>query len=165
MHPGTQRLLQVRDQRGLVRVGLVQHDYLVPVPAQQLWMIADEHHHDDHRHQRESQPVRGGGQTGQQAQCESREVIRDLVLFQLGGPQPDDRQHAEQAQSHARGDRRGRQHAGHGEHADVDDKVGHHEVAAAVPREVQGKDEQADRQPIGGENRNLRHGILQVNNW
>ena len=57
------------------------------------------------------------------------------------------------------------QHAGHGEHADVDDEEGDHQVTAPVPWEVQGKDEQADRHPIGGENRNLRHGILQVNNW
>ena len=87
------------------------------------------------------------------------------MLLQLGRAQPDDRQHAEQAEPDARRDRGGGQHAGHGEHADVDDEEGDHQVTAPVPWEVQGKDEQADRHPIGGENRNLRHGILQVNNW
>ena len=36
MHPSTQGLLEVRDQRGLVRVGLVQHDLLVPLELKAL---------------------------------------------------------------------------------------------------------------------------------
>ena len=98
-------------------------------------MIAEEHHHEDERHQPAAEPDRGGAQRAENAECESGEVVRHLVLIELRRPQADDGQHAEQRQPQPEPgtDVAGAQRARHREDADVDPQVGDDQVAPAVP--------------------------------
>jgi hypothetical protein len=74
---------------------------------------------DDDRHQRQGEPGRLGGEPAEQAEGERAEVVGHLVLGQLVGPQPDDRQHSEQAQAEPEAHSAVEQHRADRHHADV----------------------------------------------
>ena len=82
-----------------------------------------------------------GGQPGDQADRERGEVVRHFALRDLGGAQPDDRQHAEQSEAEAERHLGRAERGGDGQHADVDAEEGDDEVAAAVSAVVEGEAE------------------------
>ena len=86
-------------------------------------MVADPQRDDDESHQPEVQRGRRDGETADEAEGERREVVSDLVLGELLRPQPDDGEHAEEAQPQTGVDRARRQRGGHGEDADVHPEV------------------------------------------
>ena len=79
------------------------------------------------------------GQASDQPDGQGREIIGDLDLRQFRGPEPDDRQNAEQAQAQARAHRRGGQSRRHRQHADVHSHQRHRQVLAAMTRHIQGE--------------------------
>ena len=86
------------------------------------------------------------------------------MLGQFGGAQPDDGEYAEEPQAEPDAGGRAGERGGHGHHANVHAEVGHHEVAAAVPAQVQGEGQDADGGQIGGNEKQWCHGRLR-NQW
>jgi hypothetical protein len=158
VHPGTEHLLQLGEQDHLVGDRRVQDQDLPPVAAEEPGMIAQEHDHEDQRHQRGGEPHRtAAAQRSDDPQRQRGEVVGHLVLVQLGRAQPDDRQHPEQPQAQAGPDGARAERAGHGQHADVHPQVRDHEIATAMAREVEPEDEHADRDQVDRVQNKPRH--------
>ncbi len=81
------------------------------------------------------------------------------MLGQFGGAEPDDGQDAEEAESQADAGGRAGECGGHGHDADVHAEVGHHQVAAPVPAQVEGEGQDADGGQVGGDKDERCHGI------
>jgi hypothetical protein len=104
----------------------------------------------DHGHQRQCERDVPGAQPAEQSQRQRGEVVGDLVLVELGGPEPDDRQDAEEAEPQPGGHGAVRQGDRDRQHADVDAEVGDDQVPAPVAGEVDPEGEQADGEQVGG---------------
>ena len=111
-------------------------------------MVDDSHHADHERHAREGQPAGRRAEAAEEAEREGREVVRDLGLRQLGRAEPDDRQDAEEPEPQPGADAARRERRRDREHPHVDAEVGDHEVAPAVPGEVEAEREDGDRDEV-----------------
>ena len=91
------------------------------------------------------------------SQTEVAYYFAALALGLLGGPQPDDRQDAEQAEAETRADRARRERRRDREDADVHPEVGDHEVAPPVAGVVEGEREHGDRDEVDEVQGDLGH--------
>ena len=120
-------------------------------------MVADGQRRDDQHHQPGAEQAQAAAQPGEQAERERGEVVGDLVLGDLVRAQPDDRQHAEQAEPETGADRGRAEHQADREHADVDAEEGDHEIAAMVPGEVDAEGQDRDGDQVGGDHGRNAH--------
>ena len=157
--PGVEEQLETLGEGGLVGEGGVEHDDLVPAGARgRSAAVRDGENRDQTGHQRHRQHDVGGAEAADQPDRQGGEVVGDLVLAELVGAQPDDRQHAEEAQPQA--DRRGaaRQHDRDRQDTDVDGDEGGDEVGPAVAGVVDGQGEDEDGDQVGAGEEVGEHG-------
>ena len=80
------------------------------------------------------------------------------MLGEFGGAEPDDGQDPEEAESQADAGGGTGERGGHGQDADVHAQVGHHQVAAPVPAQVEGEGQDADGGEVCGDENEWCHG-------
>ena len=102
-------------------------------------MVGDGQDRDHHDHQPGAEQAQAAAQPGDQAEREGGEVVGDLVLGDLVRAQPDDRQHAEEAEPEAGADRGRAEDQDDSQHADVDAEEGDHQVTPVMAGEVDAK--------------------------
>ena len=159
-HPldaGSEQLFEPGSQLHLIGDRLVQGDRLLAVPREESGVIGHEHHDQDQGAGHRGHPEWFRPQPADQPQGERGEVVSDLLLGQLGGAQPDDRQHAEQAQSEPGCDGCTGEHRGHREHAGVQRHVGDQHVATAVAGEVDPVGQNGDGHHVEGQDQYGAH--------
>ncbi len=139
------------DHLVLVGEGPVEVDAFGPVGGVESGVIADEQGAEQGGHQGRRQPRRADRHATEHAEGEGHEVVGDLLLVELRGPESDDRQHAEQAEAETGGDVARREGLGDRQHADVDGEVGDDQVATPMAGEVEAEGEDADRHQVEGE--------------
>ena len=117
---------------------------------------------DQGSHEAEGDVRRANVHTCNHADREGYEVVTHLALAQGGGTQSDNRQDTEEAHTHSGCVRSGGyQRHRDGEDAGVDDRVGNHQFAVAVPHHVEGA-ERCDGYSVGECHGQNSHWVLQV---
>ena len=117
---------------------------------------------DQGSHEAEGDVRRANVHTCDHADREGYEVVTHLALAQGGGTQSDNRQDTEEAHTHSGCVRSGGyQRHRDGEDAGVDDRVGNHQLAVAVPHHVEGA-ESCDGYGIGNRHGQNSHWVLQI---
>ena len=123
-------------------------------------MIPEPEDHQERRHREEGKAVGVEPYAAEQPEGKRHEVVRNLLLIELDRPQPDDREHPEQAQPQPDGGVDGGQDGRNREHAGVDAEVGDDHIPAAMARKVDTEDEHGDGDEVRRDQNLLRHGRL-----
>ena len=124
--------------------------------------VKDRDQGDQGSHEGEGDVRRANVHTCDHADREGYEVVTHLALAQGGGTQSDNRQDTEETHTHSGCVRSGGyQRHRDGEDAGVDDRVGNHQFAVAVPHHVEGA-ERCDGYSVGECHGQDSHWVLQV---